>query len=80
MESKPVYKTGREDETGKVQVYEKLRQVLTWEQLDFLANHLLEMQAAAIAEHADQQLVIVFNDKGHPRHLNRWVGLHFPTP
>jgi len=78
--AKPVYKTGREDETGKVEVYEKLRSVLTWEQLDFLATRLIEMQKAAREEHAEQQIVIVFNDKGYPRHLNRWVGEHFPSP
>jgi hypothetical protein len=68
------------DEAGRVEVYEKLRKVLTWEQLDFLANHLLEMQRAARQEHAEQQVIIVLNDKGYPRHLNRWVGMHFPIP
>lgn len=65
---------------GKTDTYLKLRKVMTWEQLDFLADALLESQTVAITQHAEQQIVIVFNDKGYPRHLNRWVGMHFPNP
>lgn len=50
--------------------YEKLLAVYTDEQLLQLAELCLRLVERARERRCDQSLVIVFNDKGYPRHFN----------
>lgn len=50
--------------------YEKLLSVYTDEQLLQLAELCLRLVERARERRCDQSLVIVFNDKGLPRHFN----------
>jgi hypothetical protein len=54
--------------------------VLTWEQLDYLADVLLEMQARAKRMQSEHTIHIILNDKGYPRHCNQTLGGNFPKP
>ena len=62
-EQAPVCRTTRNS-------YDKLLSVYTDEQLLQLAELCLRLVERARERRCDQSLVIVFNDKGYPRHFN----------
>jgi len=54
--------------------------VLTPDQLLFFALQLDAARRDAVSNRAEQRIVIVINDKGYPRYLDRMVGMRFPEP
>ena len=65
---------------GESELYAKLLQIMTWDQLVFLTNVLLEAHIDARQTESEQTVQIVVNTRGYPRHCNRIVGTNFPKP
>lgn len=64
--SKPIQEADRK--LREIQI--KLHEVLTLEQLDQVADLIARVQERAVSRRCEQTIVIIFNDRGFPRHFN----------
>jgi len=58
------------DRTIKVDILEKLLRVFSEAQLSQLADLFVMTQGNAVERRCDQEVEIVFDEKGYPRYLN----------
>jgi uncharacterized protein Smg (DUF494 family) len=68
------------DDHKRRDVYILLREVYTIEQLEMIAHAALHLKQLAIERRCQQELTVIFNEKGFPRVIKRVESNFFVKP